>query len=80
MRLSILFLGDCWTEIFDASGRRLYFGMGRADQSVDVVGQEPLSVLFGDADNVSLSVNGNEFTIADADRRGRTARFNLFGS
>jgi cytoskeleton protein RodZ len=78
--LQITFNGDCWTEISDATGRRLFFNLGQAGRTVTVTGQEPLSVLFGDADNVSLVVNGNEFTIADADRRGRTARFLLFGS
>lgn len=79
VRLTIEFLGDCWTEIFDASGRRLYYNMGREGQTVDVGGPGPLSVLFGDADNVSLAVNGEAFTIADADRNGRTARFALNG-
>ena len=78
--LQVTFSGDCWTEISDATGRRLFFNLGQAGRTVTVTGQEPLSVLFGDAENVSLVVNGNEFTIADADRRGRTARFLLFGS
>jgi cytoskeleton protein RodZ len=77
--LQITFNGDCWTEISDATGRRLFFNLGQAGRTVTVTGQEPLSVLFGDADNVSLVVNGSEFAIADADRRGRTARFLLFG-
>ena len=77
--LQITFQGDCWTEISDAAGRRLFFNLGQAGRVVTVSGQEPLSVLFGDADNVSLVVNGTEFAIADADRRGRTARFLLFG-
>ena len=79
VRLTIEFLGDCWTEIFDATGRRLYYNMGREGQTVDVAGPGPLSVLFGDADNVTLAVNGEAFTIADADRSGRTARFALSG-
>ena len=77
--LSITFLGDCWTEISDASGRRLFFSLGREGQTVDLSGQSPLSVLFGDADNVTLTVNGSDFAIADADRRGRTARLVLYG-
>ena len=79
VRLTVEFLGDCWTEIFDASGRRLFYNMGSDGQTVDVAGPGPLSVLFGDADNVSLAVNGEQFTIADADRSGRTARFALYG-
>ena len=78
--VSITFLGDCWTEISDASGRRLYFSLGREGQTVDLSGEGPLSVLFGDADNVNLTVNGNDFTIADTDRRGRTARLILYGT
>jgi cytoskeleton protein RodZ len=80
VRLSITFLGDCWTEIHDVSGSRLYFGMGREGRTVNVSGQGPLSVLFGDADNISMRVNGEDFAIADADRRGRTARLMLHGS
>ena len=78
VRLTVEFLGDCWAEIFDASGRRLFYAMGRDGQTVDVAGPGPLSVLLGDADNVSLAVNGEAFTIADADRSGRTARFALY--
>ena len=80
VRLSITFLGDCWTEVYDATGERLYFGMGRTGRTVNVSGPAPLSVLVGDADNVSLRVDGNDFAIADADRRGRTARLMLHGS
>lgn len=80
VRLSITFLGDCWTEIHDATGGQLYFGLGREGRTVNVSGQGPLSVLFGDADSISLRVNGEDFAIADADRRGRTARLMLHGS
>lgn len=80
VRLSITFLGDCWTEVYDATGERLYFGMGRTGRTVNVSGPAPLSVLVGDADNVNLRVDGNDFAIADADRRGRTARLMLHGS
>ena len=71
------FSGDCWTEITDARGRRLFFDLGRSGRTVDVSGQAPVSVLFGDADSVSLRVNGSAYAVADADRRGRTARFVL---
>jgi cytoskeleton protein RodZ len=80
VRLAVTFVGDCWTEITDASGRRLFFDLGRTGRTISVTGQAPLSVLFGDADNVSLQLNGNDFAIADADRRGRTARLMLYGS
>ena len=80
VRLSVTFLGDCWTEITDASGRRLFFQLGRSGRTVNVSGPGPLSVLFGDVENVDVRVNGEDFTIPAADRRGRTARLTISGS
>lgn len=77
VRLTINFSGDCWTEISDANGQRLFFDLGQDGRSVDVSGQAPLSVLFGNADNVSLRVNGADYVVAPADRRGRTARLTI---
>lgn len=79
VRLSMTFMGDCWTEVIDATGRRLFFDMGRTGRTVNVSGRSPLSVLLGDADKVSLRVNGSDFAIADTDRRGRTAKLMLHG-
>jgi len=80
MRLSISYSGDCWTEITDAAGRRLYFDLGKAGRTVRLSGEAPFNVLFGDAKNVSLVVNGRSFKIPAADRRGRTARLTITGS
>jgi len=80
MRLSISYSGDCWTEITDASGRRLFFDLGEAGRTVNLSGEAPFNVLFGDAANVSLEVNGGRFEIPAADRRGRTARLTITGS
>lgn len=80
MNLSITYSGDCWTEITDASGRRLFFELGKAGRTVNLSGEAPFNVLFGDAANVSLLVNGNTFDIPAAGRRGRTARLTITGS
>ena len=80
VRLSVTFLGDCWTEITDANGRRLFFQLGRSGRTVNVSGPGPLSVLFGDAGNVDMRVDGEDFTIPAANRRGRTARLSISGS
>lgn len=80
VRLSVTFLGDCWTEITDVSGRRLFFQLGRAGRTVNVSGNAPVSVLFGDADNVAVRVNGEDFIIPPSSRRGRTARFTISGT
>lgn len=80
VRLSVTFAGDCWTEITDASGRRLFFQLGRSGRTVNVSGPGPLLVLFGDAANVEVRVNGEDFIIPAANRRGRTARLTISGT
>lgn len=76
MRVSISYTGDSWTEISDARGRRLYFALGKSGQTVDLSGEPPFNVLFGDAANVSLLVNGASYDLPPADRRG-TARLTI---
>jgi len=80
LRLSITYSGDCWTEITDASGRRLFFDLGKSGRTVNLTGKAPFNVLFGDAANVSLVVNGAAFGIPAGDLRGRTARLTITGS
>lgn len=77
VRLDIRFTGDCWTEISDGSGRRLFFDLGRSGRTVRLNGEAPLAVLFGDADKVELSVNGADYPIPATSRRGRTATLTI---
>ncbi len=75
--LSLSFGEDCWTEVSDATGRRLFFGLGRAGTNIEVDGEPPLSVLLGSADQVEVRVNGSDYQIQPEQRRGRTARLSL---
>jgi len=77
LELSVNYSGDCWTEITDAAGKRLYFGLGKDGRSIAVSGEAPMNVLFGDAQNVSILVNGVPRAIRAAERRGKTARFTI---
>lgn len=77
--LQLTFSGDCWTEVSDASGQRLYFGLGRAGETVSVTGEAPLHVLLGDRENATLIVDGENFPIPLAARRGKTARLTITG-
>ena len=79
MQLSITYSGDCWTEITDAGGRRLFFALGESGRIINLSGEAPFNVLFGDVANVSLEVNGSSFDIPASDRRGRTARLTITG-
>ena len=80
MRMLLTYTGDCWTEISDAGGRRLFFGLGKDGRTVELSGEAPFNVLFGNADNVLIRVNGSERAITAEERRGRTARLTIAGS
>lgn len=76
-RLVLNFTGDCWAEITDAAGRRLYFGMGRAGRTVELAGTPPFDALFGNAANVGLRVDGADRPVTPDTPGGRTARLTI---
>jgi cytoskeleton protein RodZ len=80
LQLQLSFSGDCWTEVTDANGRRLYFGLGTDGRNITVSGVPPLRVLLGDNDNVSLRVNGQVYAVQAHELRGNTARLTIAGS
>ncbi len=75
--LTVAFSGDCWTEVSDASGARLYFGLGKAGETMSIVGTAPLHVLLGDSRHASVKVDGETFAIPPSARRGDTARLTI---
>ena len=75
--LTLTFVADCWTEITDADGTRLFFALGREGRSVDLVGRAPFAVVFGDADAVDVEIDGVPFEIPAAARTGRMARLSI---
>jgi len=75
--LVLEFSGDCWTEVTDADGKRLFFDLGAAGRRVALTGTPPLRVLLGSSDNVQLTVDGEPYTIPDSARRGETARLTI---
>jgi len=77
VELELTYRGDCWTEITDAGGERLFFDLGTAGRTVTVRGVTPVRVLVGNDENVSITVDGRPYAIAAADRRGNTARFTI---
>ena len=74
MRLSLQFSGECWTEISDADGSRLFYNMGRDGQSVELSGKPPISALFGNAYNVEVLVNNSAYSLPVPDSSNRTVR------
>ncbi|MDX1403035.1 MAG: DUF4115 domain-containing protein [Woeseiaceae bacterium] len=77
VNVELVYSGDCWTEVTDASGRSLWYDLGTEGRVVTLSGDEPLQVVLGASDNVSIAVNGRDFPIPDAARRGRMARLTI---
>ena len=75
--LRMSFNGECWTEVSDADGKRLFFDLGQEGRTVSVTGAAPLRALFGDSTNVSVAINGQDYVIPDSMRSGRTARLTV---
>jgi len=77
VQIQMVFSGDCWTEVSDGSGRRLFYDLGQSGRVISLSGEEPLHVILGDSANVSITVNGNDYPIPASARSGRLARLNI---
>ncbi len=77
VNVELVYSGDCWTEVTDASGRSLFYDLGTEGRVVTLAGDEPLEVVLGASENVSIAVEGRDFPIPDSARRGRMARLTI---
>jgi cytoskeleton protein RodZ len=74
--LEFTFDADSWTEVTDASGERLLFGLSAAGRQVTVRGVPPVQIVLGNANAVRLVVDGEEFPIPTRPA-GDLARFSV---
>lgn len=66
-----------WVEVYDAGGKRLYYDLAPAGDTLDLSGAGPLQVFLGNAPGVSVELNGEAFDIKQYSRADNTARFKL---
>jgi cytoskeleton protein RodZ len=57
MQLRLVFNDASWTEIYDATGKRLMFGMGESGKVSTVSGTPPIRITLGKASAVRIQVN-----------------------
>lgn len=76
-RLRLAAREDSWVQVVDATGRRLYFGTLRRDNSVSVNGAAPLRVLLGRADATSVELAGRPVTVPSSIIFNATAHFTI---
>lgn len=63
VRMTISFLADSWTEVYEASGRRLYYDTGRAGSVQTLQGRAPLRVVLGNVAGVVMDLNGRRVSL-----------------
>ncbi|MGH8282879.1 MAG: helix-turn-helix domain-containing protein [Gammaproteobacteria bacterium] len=66
-----------WIEVYDAAGKRLYYDLAPAGDSLNISGAGPLQVFLGNSPGVSIEMNGAPFNQAPFTRPDNTARFKL---
>jgi len=55
---------ECWTQITDATGRRLFFGLAQPGQRIAVRGAVPIALVLGNAGAAELEVDGQAYPIS----------------
>ncbi|MFC4312940.1 helix-turn-helix domain-containing protein [Steroidobacter flavus] len=63
IRMRLEFSDASWTEIYDANGKRLMFGMGESGKVSTVSGPPPLRVTLGKASAVTVQVNDRPIVV-----------------
>ncbi|WP_129646506.1 RodZ domain-containing protein [Peristeroidobacter agariperforans] len=71
VRLQIQFNDASWTEIYDATGKRLMFGLGESGKVSTLTGVPPIRVTLGKASAVTVQVNDKPVVVPR--RAGRDA-------
>ena len=75
--LAIDVRADCWVEIYDVEGQKLYFDNVPRGAQARAAGDGPLRVLLGRADAASLQVGGRAIAIPSSFIRNSTAYFTV---
>lgn len=75
-KLELEFQADCWSEISDAAGRQLLYGLIPAGRHLTLHGEAPFKVFFGYASGVTVYYNGDLYDHTPF-QRGDVARFRL---
>jgi cytoskeleton protein RodZ len=75
LALLLAYSADSWTEVDDATGRHLLYGLATGPATRRVAGVPPLRVVLGDASDVTLEVGGRATSFARFVRADHSARF-----
>ena len=71
-----IFSGDCWVNIYDASGERIAWGIKKSGYVMKINGQAPFDITLGKPELVSITFAGEAIDMSQFSR-GNIAKFNL---
>jgi cytoskeleton protein RodZ len=80
LQVEIIFAEDCWTEVIDARGERLFYGLGSSGARTRFTATPPLSFFLGNASGVEVLVDEMPYEIPAGNREGNLARFVILES
>ena len=70
------FKGDCWVNIYDATGERIAWGVKKSGYVMTIQGEAPLRITVGKPELTSIIFNDQPVDMS-AFNRGNIAKFNL---
>ena len=70
------FSGDCWVNIFDATGERIAWGVKKSGYVMTVTGKAPLKITLGKPELASIVFNGQLIDMSEFNV-GNIAKFTL---
>ena len=65
-----------WIEVYDSGNNRLYLGMGKPGENINISGVAPFNVLLGYSPGVVITFNGDKFD-SEPFTKGSIAKFTL---
>ncbi len=76
-QVTLRYSADSWTEVYDATGARLFYDVGSANSVQTVVGTPPLRVVLGNASGVSVEFNGHSMPITKLAHPDGSVQFSI---
>ena len=75
--IEILYLEDCWVEVYDGNNRRLLYYLGREGEEIRLEAIPPVSFLLGNYEGVKVLIDKITYFIPGDARRGDIAQFSV---
>jgi cytoskeleton protein RodZ len=65
-RVQLTFSGECWAEVYDARGWRLFFGFGHAGTTQSLSGVPPFRLVLDNVEAVAVAIEGTAVVLPAA--------------